>query len=459
MLLVLIRKEIIGHVLTLRFAVIFLLMLVLVFAAFFLSAGAYRRHRDDYSAMSKASWTALDAILDEQNDRRLMYRLFFWEGKSDPVPAAELSSIAVGLTDALPDGVTITARGLTNIDASGARNPMLGMYQAPDLVYVVGVALSLLALLFIYDGVCGEKESGLLRLVLSNAAPRHHVLLSKWFGGYLVLIVPFLMASLGGLGYAWALGALELTPDHLQRIGLLLLLAMLYISVFFTLGLFVSTLTHRAATSLFICMFLWVAWVLAVPSVAPVAAKLIAPAPSPQKIVAEKTAIDTEIRLRKGRLTLITGELNYGQKIRHERERLNRAGRERKNRLDRYLRDRQRIQTQWAELLGRLSPAGCWVYAATALTQTGPAAYRRFEEARRRLHAQFLESKKPFDVMWRKERKVPRPRADELPTLAVFYPDLGESMEDALFDVLILALLSMLLFMAAFMSFLRYDVR
>ena len=44
--------------------------------------------------------------------------------------------------------------------------------------------------------MCGEKESGLLRLVLSNAAPRHQVLLSKWFGGYVTLIMPFLLAVL-----------------------------------------------------------------------------------------------------------------------------------------------------------------------------------------------------------------------------------------------------------------------
>lgn len=459
MLGTLLKKEMLGHVLSLRFAVTFLLILLLVFSSFYLSARAYQQRVDEYGAMSRSYRQALDDVLDEEDAWDRMWRLYEWEGKSDAVPVVPLSSIAEGLTRAHPVGITTTAEHWTNMDTSLLENPLLGMYQMPDLVYVVGVVLSLLALLIVFDAVCGEKESGMLRLTLSNAVPRHNVLLSKWLGGYLVLIVPFLVASLGGLGYMWASGTLEWSGSVGLRIGLILLLGLLYVSVFFTLGMFISCLTRRSATALFICLFVWVGWVLAVPNVAPVAAKFISPAPSPRKIAAEKDAIDREIRLKQRRLTLISGEVWYGQKIERQREKLNQEGRTRKRRWDRYLQERTDSQTQWAQLLGRLSPSACWVYAATSMAQTGPDAYKQFEAARKRLRDQMREDFDRDRKIGRSQDEPPEIRAEAVPALAVTYPTLDGTLTTVLPDLLILVVLNVLFFLAAFAAFLRYDVR
>ena len=42
----------------------------------------------------------------------------------------------------------------------------------------------LLAIVFGYDAICGEKERGTLRLMLSCSVPRDTVLLAKWIGGF-----------------------------------------------------------------------------------------------------------------------------------------------------------------------------------------------------------------------------------------------------------------------------------
>jgi len=70
----------------------------------------------------------------------------------------------------------------------------------------VQIAMSLLALLFMFRSICGERESGTLKLMMANAVPRDIVLLGKWVGGYLGLILPFLLAA--GIGIL----ALNLTP-------------------------------------------------------------------------------------------------------------------------------------------------------------------------------------------------------------------------------------------------------
>jgi len=290
-----------------------------------------------YAALARGAGDHLADILNSKDDERRIRRLLSWDGRLDAVPVPPLSVIAQGLRPATPIAVNTTDWYSRNIGSDDGKNPLAGLLRIPDLVYVVSVVLSLLAILFAFDAISGEKESGTLRMVLSNAVPRDQVLLSKWIGGYLAPILPFLIAALGGFGYAWRQGALDLKGETLQRLGLLLVVACLYISVFFTLSLFVSTMTHRAVTALFTCLLIWVVWILAIPNLAPVVAKIVAPAPSVEKINAEKKAVDEETRLRIGRLTLTTGEVSYGQRVKTETEKLRQEGERMKKRWDRFL--------------------------------------------------------------------------------------------------------------------------
>ena len=453
------RKEIVSHVLSLRFGVTFILFILLVFASMYVTANQHQRDAALYSATVRAGGDLMDEVAKEKDPGEQMARLLYWDGRLDAVPVPELSSIVQGLQPFTHIAAKTTIRDARYIGRGSEKNPLSGLLRIPDLVYVVSVVLSLLAILFAFDSVCGEKEAGTLRLMLANALPRHAVLLGKWAGGYVVLAIPFLIAAVGGLGYAWWQGALQLKAENLQRLGALLLVACLYISVFFTLSLFVSTMTHRATTALFICLLIWVVWILAIPNLAPVVAKIISPAPSLEKIKAEKEAVDKEIELRIRRLTLVSGELEYGKAVEQEREKLRQEGEHRKRRWDRFLADATRRQTQLAETLGRLSPSACWTYSAVALTDTGPAAYKRLGQAQERL----MKELEAFATRLREQRnktgKWPQLNPDDVPRLEVVAPRFGVAVSDALNDVLILAILNVVFFMAAFVLFLRYDVR
>ena len=359
----------------------------------------------------------------------------------------------------IPPAVFTPRRYSRNLGMASQRNPLAGLLRIPDLVYVVSVVLSLLAILFAFDSICGEKESGTLRLILSNAVPRDSILLGKWLGGYAVLIVPFLIALLGGLGYAWWRGALPLQGQTLARLGMLIAVACLYLSVFFTLGLFVSTITHRSATALFLCLLIWVAWILVVPNLAPVIAKIVAPAPSAEKIAAEKRAVEKEIELKKSRLTLTSGKLRYGEEVKKEEERLEQEGDRIKSRWDRFLEKAVRRQTDLARTIGRISPSACWTYAAVALTGTGPDAYQRFEKAKEQLQEQLRQLHDRGEKARDETGKYPEMTPDDLPQLQITTPDFGAAIKSAFNDILILAVLNVAFFLGAFMFFLRYDVR
>jgi len=455
----LLRKEIVSHILSLRFGVTFILFILLVFASIYVTTQEYQRDKTLYAAVDRGAMDHLAEILKEEEGWRRARRLVDWEGRLDAVPVPPLSSVAQGLRPFMPIALNTTEDRTRNIGRGAEKNPLAGLFRVPDLVYVVSIVLSLLAILFAFDSVAGEKESGTLRLTFSNSVPRDQVLLTKWLGGYIVLIVPFLIAACGGLGYAWWRGALELSGENLHRLALLLVTACIYISVFFTLSLFISTVTHRATTALSICLLIWVVWILVIPNLAPVIAKIFSPTPSVEKIIAEKKAVDEETRLLMNRMQLTSGQVGYGKTAQEQREKLIREARRKKKRWDRFLEKATERQTSLAQTLGRISPSVSWTYAATALMASGHGAYVEFDRSRSRLRESMADFSADLRRRRNKTTEWPEIRADEVPYLRVTWPGFAKAARSALDDILILAVFNVVFFMAAFVTFLRYDVR
>jgi len=460
MLRLLIRKEILSHVLSFRFAVTFVIFLVLIFTSIYVTVNGYEQEIAEHGARVRAYQEHLKGIITQDDHDRIGWRLFWDDGKLDAVPVSALSWLGHGMQSINPIAINTYRWGAKEVDRGLTRNPLLGLLQVPDFIYVVNVVLSLLAVLFMFDAVCGEKEAGTLRLTLSNPVPRHLVLLGKWIGGYLVLMIPFLIATIGGLVYAWSQGVLAANSEQLTRIGLLLLTSCLYIAVFFNLSLFVSAATDRSATSLLVCLFLWVTFIIAVPNMAPVTAQILRETPSLHLIESNKEAVDREYQLKIDQLTQTTGELAYGKKIEQERERLEKERDARKRQWDRYFEDRKHDQFSLAKTLARTWPSGCWIFAAVALTDTGPAAHERLVAARNRLEQTYKEKCDKLEEHRRQnDWKFPEMTVEEFPALMVQNASAAQSLMDALNDMLILIILNVVCFMAAFMRFLRYDVR
>lgn len=61
--------------------------------------------------------------------------------------------------------------------------------------------------------------------------------------------------------------AIQYTADDFFRIGGILLTTIVYISTFYLIGLFISSMIHRPATSLIVSMFIWVTLTLLYPNV------------------------------------------------------------------------------------------------------------------------------------------------------------------------------------------------
>ena len=135
-----------------------------------------------------------------------------------------------------------------------------------DWAFIIAYVLSLIALLFTFDALSGERERGTLRLMLANSVPRHTVLIGKFLGALISVSIPFTLAALMNLLMISTSSAVHLNIEAWERLGIIFFIALLYTCFFLALGLLVSARVQRSAVSLVILLLIWVTFVVFMPS-------------------------------------------------------------------------------------------------------------------------------------------------------------------------------------------------
>ena len=460
MLTALIKKEIIGHVLSLRFAVTLVLFNVLLLTSVLLLSADYQARLHTHEASKAAHRALLTSVKGVEDQDEKFYNLVIggggWYGDRAPQP---LSIYVQGLDDDIPAQVNSSAWGaIRRIDESFYRNPLGKLFSAPDYYHIVNIVVSLLSLLFAFDAICGEKERGTLKLVLANAVPRDLVLLSKWIGGYLSLALPFLVAVLASISYVYLAGTIRLDEATIERLLWIIAVSLIYVSLFFALGMTISTLTHKASTALLVSLFVWGCWVLIIPNLASVVAKTVSPAPSLQWLVAERKAVNREMQTRRERVQTE----KPGDETATEMAKIRQEGESRTRRLDTFYQDRRQRQINLSKSLSRLSPSASFTYAVTALASTGTGFYSSFRTSYKRFDAEFHDwAGQWYHEFSQGDGKHPNKdwlQLDALPSMILVPRPMDDALSSATTDIVLLLISNVLLFMLSYTFFLRYDV-
>ena len=282
-----IYKELLDTISSLKFVFTFLLCTVLVLLAVFTGINNYRAELREYHAS-----VALNrSNLESQPNYMTLAGYGFTVTKTPQV----LSTIVTGVQNAVGKSAKVS----TNIDpglgdSKYSSSPAFAIFGELDLTFIVRIVLSLLAILFTFDAISGEKERGTLKLALANSLPRDRLILGKAIGSFISLILPLIIPLIIALLILTIYPDVNLLREDWLRIGLIFLMFILYISVFFTLGLFVSARTLRSSTSLLVLLMVWVTFVTIIPKAAVITAGVISPVPSAQEIAAQKDAVKQE---------------------------------------------------------------------------------------------------------------------------------------------------------------------
>ena len=258
MLLTLIRRELLDNLMTFRFAAAVFIMLLLVVAN---TAVLIK----DYERRLEASNTALKV-----HDQRLRERKTYSAGILDLArPPNPLSIFNVGLDKRLGNEIWVSHSFVPTLwDAKMYEaSSLLNLFSSIDIVFIFEVVLSLMALIFAYDALAGERERGTLRLVLTHPVSRGQILFAKYISAMLCLLVPLLMSLLLAVILLTTSTVISLSIDDFLRIGGIVFTSIVYLSVFYCIGLLISAATRRTGTALMLAMFVWGFWVLVYPNV------------------------------------------------------------------------------------------------------------------------------------------------------------------------------------------------
>lgn len=407
-----VRKEILANLLSYKFTVVVLLTVVLVATSFFVMARDYKERLADYQLIRPEPGAPI-AVL----------------------PPNPLSIFARGLEEAMTRSFEVGPVGIDVRAGQSSGNVIFSFFPTPDFVHVIKVVLSLVALLLGFDAVSREKEAGTLKLALSNAVSRSSLLLGKWTGNFLSLAVPFLLVTGLGLSVMAFDPALRLSAGALGRFGLILTAGLAYIALFLSLGLFVSSLVRRSATSLVVLLLVWSVVVFVLPNLGTLAARQVVDIPSVKSLSEKRQQIWTrEVLLSYG------DRSGWGARIEAMNEEFDRMEEDYRLRFDRLVRVSRSIN--------RISPAASFVDAATEIAGTGVG-----EETR--LKAEVIRYKNQALPSLARDRT-----AREAPAFSYRARSLSEILADGgLFDLAWLTVFNILLFSAGYVAFIRTDPR
>ena len=478
MLMTLIQKEIMHHILSVRFVALLLMCVLLIPLTLSINYRRYNQNLVDYQeSVNRAQAEAKENPPNAQDPNTEVSKFFL-----KPTP---LSVFVNGLEEALP-----TYLGMTR---NGVRQSSTGLVQASvayalgnlDFLFIVGTVFSLLALLFTFDAVAGEREAGTLRINLSNPLPRDMFLWSKLIGGYIVFVVPFLVSFLLGLLLlAWQgfpLGELKVALP----VFYLTLISLLYIAVFFAIGVFISTYLDNAKTALIVAFTFWVLAVLVVPRGAFVAAKLISPTRTEQAVYMEKNALrnnltkdkEEKLAIKMQETMAFGGSVNISLNDPETQKKLDGlmgpideefrlAFQNQTDKIDRdYQREKDR-QEHVGETLSRIVPTSSLTYSAMNLTQTGKLKRELYFQTGERYYnqldesyfsgisddalGQFMQMVNRMDDSSESEEILPPPTLTE--------PALSDALRRSAADISLLCLFALTFTAVAFLKFFRSDI-
>ena len=257
-----------------------------------------------------------------------------------------------------------------------------------DWAFIIGYVLSLIALLFTFDAISGERERGTLRLMLANSIPRHTVLIGKFLGALLSISIPFILAVLVNLLLISTANIVHLTTEAWGRLGIIFCLALLYTSLFLALGLLVSTRVQRSAVSLMILLLTWVTFVVFMPSTLASIASSFSPAVSFDEFWKRRNPIQENLwdKYKEGLRSSKLDDRGLRAKSEFYTENAEREERWHEERL-KY----QSSQVRRAHAITGISPATLLQHLIEAFAGTGFERHLQFVENTQRYTRQFRE--------------------------------------------------------------------
>ena len=330
-----------------------------------------------------------------------------------------------------------------------------------DWAFIIGYVLSLIALLFTFDAVTGERESGTLRLMLANSVPRHTVLIGKFLGALVSISIPFVLAVLINLLVLSTSSAIHLSASAWGRLGIVFFVALLYLCLFLALGLLVSTRVQRSAVSLVILLLMWVTLVVFMPSVlALIANGFSSPMSNDELRIHQKQINDKHLE----EYYRVMGGTK-SETLQAGSEYVTQEAAEQESLIEKQL-DEQIAQVQRARAITRISPTAVLQHLLESFAGTGFQRHLQFLENAQRYASEYRKfivdtdrgDPKSLYLIGVREGMSEKPVSPESIPIFEDTINLSKDFNTAAIDLLLLMLFFVVLLSGAYLAFVRLEI-
>ncbi len=379
-----------------------------------------------------------------------------------------------------------------------SNEPIYALFRFLDFAFIVQVVLSLFAILFTFDAINGERESGTLQLSFANPLPRVQFVTAKFIGAWLGLVLPLSIPILVSILLV-VLFKIPLTSQHWFAVIGFVGVSLLLFTFFVAFGLLVSALTKRSSTSFLVSLVAWIVMSFIIPRAGVMAAGIVRPVLSVAEVEGQRDAfakqawaeyrkrIEERALEREKQLRTMTPDERQAYSDAHAWEWLEADDKERKHvlrsiddfslKLDEQTRNSRNQQRTLAFALSRFSPTSAYSLAAMTLTASNVELKTDFESALSTYRSRFndfadtkekesggvggiritVDSEGGFKFQM--NREGPALDVTGVPRFQPAQYSFAEAGSAAVLDAALLTLYTVLAVAGAFVAFLRYDLR
>jgi len=470
MLKIIIAKEIKETLGTIKFGLTFGLCAIMIILAFYIGARNYQVQMRQYEAAKAENMRQMEGITDWAMIKHHVI-----------LPPSPLHALVNGISYDVGRNVEMFAVGeLQARDSRFSQDPVYAIFKFLDLNFIFQVVLALFAILFGYNMVNGEKEAGTLRLIFANPIAKDKFILGKLLGAFFTLGIPLLIPFLFGFLILLLIG-IPLTGSEWIRLSLICLGGLIYFGFFLNLTIFVSSRTHKSATSFLWSLIIWISLVFIVPPLSVIIGGRSVDVPSIDEIASQKYRYRSQLwqedvqkmnEFKSPENSEPHEMMKAFQKFMSElAEKRNEKINTFNEKLNQDRSNRQIIQQNVSLGISRISPSAVFGLAATKLAGTSIELIsdfftdvREYQNAYKQFLTQKTDGMLPGAGLVLKMISIgdeePEPiDAYELPEFEYAGPDLSDILNRSAFDLTLLIIFCMIFFIGTVFSFQKYDVR
>lgn len=468
MIRLILKKEILDIIYSKKFVFSFPVISIFIILSFYVGIKNYQVQQRQYEAAISENIRQMSGIKDWM---QISHNIF--------LPPNPLYTLVNGISNDI--GRTIKMYGIGELNAQDSRfndDPLFAVFNFFDLEFLFLVILSLFAILFGYNMINGEKESGTLRLVLANGIAKDKFIIGKLSGALLAVTIPLLLPLLIGC-LLIILMDVPFSATEWIKLILILMTGVIYFNLFLTISIFFSGFTKNSSTSFLIILMVWIFFVLIIPRVAVLVGGRSVDVPSVDEVASQKSRYRSQlwsedmkkINQYKGPETNDIDEMmsSFQQFMTNLAEERNKKLNELNQRLNEDRQNRQNLQEKVAFNFARISPSSLFSLAVTNLASTSiqlKQTYLKAANDYQRIYAQFLREKlngslPEAGMVMRKigDEESESINPNELPEFIFYDNNVSEVINASIIDISLLVLINLLFFSSAVFSFLKFDVR